>query len=40
MSENPEIEEYVTMAQFNEMKRSLEEKQEKLSQDLQQIIVN
>jgi predicted metal-dependent hydrolase len=38
MSENLEIEECVTMAQFNEMKRSMEVKQEKLSQDLQEII--
>jgi hypothetical protein len=40
MSENLEIEECITMAQFNEMKRSMEEKQEKLSQDLQEIITH
>jgi DNA phosphorothioation-dependent restriction protein DptG len=38
MSENLEIEEWVTMIQFNEMKQSMEEKQEKLSQNLQEII--
>jgi hypothetical protein len=38
MSKNPKIEECVTMAQFNDMKRSMEEKWEKLSQDLQEII--
>jgi hypothetical protein len=38
MSKNPEIKECVTMAQFNEMKRSMEEKQEKLPQDLQEIV--
>jgi hypothetical protein len=37
MSKNSEIEECVTMAQFNLKKRS-KEKQEKLSQDLQEII--
>jgi hypothetical protein len=31
MSENPEIEECVTIAQFNEMKQSMEKKQEKQS---------
>jgi hypothetical protein len=38
MLKNPEIEECVTIAQFNEMNRSMEEKQEKISQDLQEII--
>jgi predicted metal-dependent hydrolase len=38
MPGNPEIEECVTMAQFNEMKRSMDEKQEKLSHDVQEII--
>jgi hypothetical protein len=38
MAENPEIDDCVTMAQFNELKRSMEEKQDQLSQDLQALM--
>jgi outer membrane murein-binding lipoprotein Lpp len=38
MAGNPEIKDCVTMAQFNELKRSMEEKQDQLSQDLQELM--
>jgi hypothetical protein len=38
MSEHLKFEECVTMTQFNEMKPNMEKKQEKLSQDLKEII--
>ena len=33
-----EIEDCVTMAQFNELKQSMEDKQDRLSQDLQALM--
>jgi hypothetical protein len=38
MAGKPEIEDCVTIAQFNELKRSLEENQDQLSQDLQALM--
>jgi hypothetical protein len=38
MAGNPEIEDCVTIAQFNELKRSMEEKQDQLSQDIQALM--
>jgi DNA phosphorothioation-dependent restriction protein DptG len=38
MADNLEIEDCVTMAQFNELKRSMEEKHDQLSQDLQALM--
>jgi hypothetical protein len=38
MAENPKIEGCVIMAQFNELKQSMEEKQDQLSQDLQALM--
>jgi hypothetical protein len=38
MAGNLEIEDCATMAQFNELKQSMEEKQDQLSQDLQALM--
>jgi hypothetical protein len=38
MDPNVEIEECVTMIQFNELKRSIEDKQDRLAQDLQTLM--
>jgi hypothetical protein len=38
MDPNVEIEECVTLIQFNELKRSIENKQDRLAQDLQTLM--
>jgi hypothetical protein len=38
MDPNVEIEECVTMIQFNELKQSIEDKQDRLAQDLQTLM--
>jgi hypothetical protein len=38
MDPNAEIEEWVTMIQFNELNQSIEDKQDRLAQDLQTLM--
>jgi hypothetical protein len=38
MSTLPEVEDCVTMTQFNELRQSIEQKKDKLSQDLQALM--